>query len=82
MGIFEKKEFARGTSEVARAVAKTAAVTIVGGGDTITAVRQFEYEGRVDFVSTGGSASLEFLAGEKMPGLVALEQNRKKVRVS
>ena len=75
VGVFENKAFSTGTSEVARAIAKTGAMTVIGGGDTIAAAKAFEYEGRVDFVSTGGSAGLEFLAGKKLPGLAVLELN-------
>ncbi|MDR0463335.1 MAG: phosphoglycerate kinase [Pseudomonadales bacterium] len=75
MGVFEKEQFANGTKEVARSVAKSAATTIVGGGDTITAVNQFHYEGRVDFISTGGGASLDFLTGKILPGIAVLEKN-------
>ena len=74
MGMFEESQFAKGTSEIARAVAKTSAYTVIGGGDTIAAVASCGYEGRVDFASTGGSASLEFLAGEVLPGLEALTE--------
>ena len=73
MGVFENSAFANGTREVARAIAKTSALTVIGGGDTIAAAKEFEYEGRVDFISTGGSAGLEFLAGKKLPGLAVLE---------
>lgn len=74
MGMFEEPQFAKGTSEIARAVAKTSAYTVIGGGDTIAAVASCGYEGRVDFASTGGSASLEFLAGEILPGIEILEE--------
>ena len=74
MGIFEQKQFAHGTKEIARAVAKTGAVTLVGGGDTLAALDKFSYADRVDYASMAGSAALEFLAGKKLPGLEALEK--------
>ena len=74
MGIFEQKQFARGTKEIARAVAKTGAVTLVGGGDTLAALDKFGFADRVDYASMAGSAALEFLAGKKLPGLEALEK--------
>ena len=65
MGIYEKKTFAQGTKEIARAVAKTSGVTIVGGGDTIAALDKFGYYQSIDYVSMAGSAALEFLSGKK-----------------
>ncbi len=75
MGLFEQKQFARGTREVARAVAKTGGVTLVGGGDTLAALDKFGFMGQVDYASMAGSAALEFLAGKKLPGLVVLEDD-------
>ncbi len=74
MGMFEQAPFASGTREVARAVAKTGAVTVVGGGDTLAALDKFGFASQVDYASMAGSAALEFLAGKKLPGLVALEK--------
>ncbi len=76
MGIFERKPFATGTREVARAVAKTGAVTLVGGGDTLAALDKLGYTDQVDYVSMAGSAALEYLAGKKLPGLEALEKRK------
>ena len=81
MGLFETPAFALGTNEVAKAIADSGAYKIVGGGDTITAIDKFGLLGKFDlstssgqaFVSTGGGAMLAFLAGEKLPGLEALE---------
>ncbi|MCL2110113.1 phosphoglycerate kinase [Microgenomates group bacterium] len=72
MGVFENPSFSMGTGEIARAVAKTSAVTVIGGGDTIDALKNAQLEKQIDFVSTGGSASLEFLAGKVLSGLAVL----------
>jgi phosphoglycerate kinase len=72
MGIFEKKPFDRGTSEIAQAVAACSGVTIIGGGDSVAAVHQAGMAGRMTHISTGGGATLEFLSGETLPGVAAL----------
>jgi phosphoglycerate kinase len=73
MGVFELPAFAVGTTEVALAVAaNTSATTIVGGGDSVAAVKQSGVAGRIKHISTGGGASLEFLEGKKLPGVEAL----------
>jgi phosphoglycerate kinase len=75
MGVFEIPQFARGTLEVAKAVADATdagATSIVGGGDSVAAVHQCGVADRISHISTGGGASLEFLAGEKLPGVEAL----------
>lgn len=75
MGVFEVEPFSGGTMAVARALAavtSTGVTTIVGGGDSVAAVRKSGLADRVSHVSTGGGASLEFLAGRKLPGVVAL----------
>jgi phosphoglycerate kinase len=75
MGVFEIPQFARGTLEVAKAVAAASdagATSIVGGGDSVAAVHQSGVADRISHISTGGGASLEFLAGEKLPGVEAL----------
>jgi phosphoglycerate kinase len=72
MGLFEDRRFALGTSSIARAIAKSSAASILGGGDTISAISQFGVADKFTFVSTGGGAMLAFLAGEKLPGLDAL----------
>jgi len=73
MGVFEMKPFAEGTLAVAKALADGEGVTIVGGGDSVAAVTQMGLAGKIDHVSTGGGASLEFLAGETLPGVACLQ---------
>lgn len=72
MGVFEIDAFAEGTEKVAQAVAACEGVTIVGGGDSVTAVKKFGLEAEMTFISTGGGASLELLEGKPLPGVVAL----------
>jgi phosphoglycerate kinase len=75
MGIFEKPEFARGTIEVAHAVADATgrgAKSIIGGGDSVKAVKTAKVADKMTFISTGGGASLEFLEGKTLPGVAAL----------
>ena len=74
MGRFELPQFAGGTRVVAQAVASTSAATVVGGGETVDAVRQFGLEERVSHVSTGGQAMLEFLEGRELPGVEVLRR--------
>jgi len=74
MGIFEKPPFDRGTVAVAKAVAESGATSVVGGGDSEKAIKAAGVTDRISHVSTGGGASLEFLAGIKLPGVAALER--------
>jgi phosphoglycerate kinase len=75
LGMFEKPAFSRGTLDIARAVAaatKEGATSIVGGGDSVAAVERAGVASLISHISTGGGASLEFLAGEKLPGVESL----------
>lgn len=76
MGVFENAAFATGTREVAQAVAKTTATTILGGGDTLSAIKKFKLEGRFDHVSAAGGAALEFLSGKVLPGVEVLRSKK------
>jgi phosphoglycerate kinase len=72
MGVFENPKFAQGTFGVARAVAEANAFSIIGGGDSAAAVAQSGMESKITHISTGGGASLEFLSGQKLPGVEVL----------
>lgn len=72
LGLFENPVFAKGTNEIAQAIVSSSAFKVIGGGDTISAVDKIGLLNKFDFVSTGGGAMLSFLAGDKLPGLEAL----------
>ncbi len=79
MGVFEIDQFAEGTLAIARAVAESSAVSIVGGGDSAAAVVKAGVASKITHISTGGGATLEFLSGMKLPGVEALTEKEKAV---
>ncbi len=82
MGVFEMPNFAVGTEAVARALADTDAVTIIGGGDSAAAVNQLGYGDKMTHISTGGGASLEFLEGKVLPGVAAATDKARKMIIA
>ena len=72
MGMFEDRRFARGTERIARGVAASGAYSMIGGGDSVAAVKLLGIESEFDHISTGGGASLEMLEGKTLPGIAAL----------
>ncbi|MGA2987428.1 MAG: phosphoglycerate kinase [Terriglobia bacterium] len=74
MGVFEIPQFAEGTVAIARAVADSSAISVVGGGDSVAAVKKAGVEAKISHISTGGGASLEFLSGITLPGVAALTE--------
>jgi phosphoglycerate kinase len=73
MGCFEMEKFSRGTFGICRAVAGSDAVSIIGGGDSVSAVNKSGLADQMSHISTGGGASLEFLEGKTLPGVAALD---------
>ena len=74
MGVFEIEDSSRGTFAIAKAVAENDSISIIGGGDSVKAIKQSGYAAEVTFMSTGGGASLEFLEGKELPGVSVLDQ--------
>ncbi len=72
MGVFEKEQFAKGTMAVAKAIAEAKATTIVGGGESVEAVKASGFAPKISHISTGGGASLEFISGASLPGIEVL----------
>lgn len=79
MGVFEMDTFCKGTEAVAKAVAKSRATSIVGGGDSVAAIEKLGLAKRITHISTGGGASLEYLEGKVLPGVAALDDLRRKM---
>ena len=79
MGFFEMDAFCKGTEAVAKAVAKSRATSIVGGGDSVAAIEKLGLAKRITHISTGGGASLEYLEGKVLPGVAALDDLRRKM---
>ncbi|MFH1188449.1 MAG: phosphoglycerate kinase [bacterium] len=78
MGLVEEKPFMKGTYEIARTIAKSNAFSIIGGGDTTKVITTLHLEDKFGFVSTGGSAMLEFLSGKELPAMTAIANSKKK----
>ena len=79
MGVFDMDAFCKGTEAVAKAVAKSRATSIVGGGDSVAAIEKLGLAKRITHISTGGGASLEYLEGKVLPGVAALDDLRRKM---
>ncbi len=75
MGVFEFAPFSEGTTKIAQAVADTSSLSVVGGGDSVAAIHKAGVQEKISHISTGGGASLEFIANETLPGIEALKEN-------
>jgi phosphoglycerate kinase len=77
MGVFEKEPFAKGTMAMARAVADSRHISIVGGGESVEAVKASGFADKISHISTGGGASLELIAGAALPGIEVLRNDER-----
>ena len=75
--MFENKEFAFGTKKILEEIVKSKSFSLAGGGHTIAAIDEFGLAKKISYISTAGGALIEFLMGEKLPGVVALEESAK-----
>ena len=76
MGLFEIDKFENGTKKIAESICnatKNGAFSIVGGGDSVSAIKKFNYEKNISYISTGGGAMLEYLEGKVLPGVFAIQ---------
>jgi len=78
LGVFEIEQFSHGTHQLAKAIGKSHAFSLAGGGDTIAAINKFELAGQMSYISTAGGALLEFLEGKVLPAVVMLQKNKQK----
>ena len=78
LGVYERKEFSKGTKSILEAVAESDAYTLVGGGHTVAATEEFGLADKMSYVSTAGGALIAYLMGEKLPGVVTLQKSAEK----
>ncbi len=75
VGVFECKPFSKGTEQLAKAIANSKAYSVAGGGDTVSAIKQFNVQAGISYISTGGGAFLEYIEGKDLPGIKALKSH-------